>query len=140
MALQEAKEQIYTVNTLAAYNKHSFKNPLSLHAFSPTLVPPQPQQSASAANRVTINNYYRKNMLAYLLETVQPEALVVMRLLKLILLLPCLALVEADVLESVTICVRFKITHFSFNFLLLESRNLCVQLHCPLTFVVVLVI
>ena len=32
-------------------------------------------------------------------------------------------LTEADMLESFTVCVRFKITHFSYNFITLKSRD-----------------
>ena len=48
---------------------------------------------------------------------------VIMKLSRLFLMLPCLALVEAELLDSFTVCVRFKITHFSYNFLTLESRD-----------------
>ena len=54
---------------------------------------------------------------------------VIMKLLRLFMMLPCLALVEAELLDSFTVCVRFKITHFSYNFLTLESRDYCRQSH-----------
>ena len=46
-----------------------------------------------------------------------------MRSLHLLVLLSCLMWIKADMLGSFTVCVRFKITHFRYNFMALESRD-----------------
>ena len=52
-----------------------------------------------------------------------------MRTLQCLMMIPWLTWANAEMLESFTVCVRFKITHFRYNFLTLDNRGVSSYLY-----------